>query len=304
MAHSLPNERSARDIDAAVSKILRDLGNPEPPLRLELVRELLRLDRQYYSATDAGVLQEAIHRLRVGAKQAIMRPGLLLDVVRTRKLNALWIPDRRRILLDADLPSAKHRWNEAHEIGHSLIPWHEAFAHGDDRLTLRMECEQEIEGEANYAAGRLLFLRDRFTEELRAEEVDLAHVRTLAKKFENTITSTLWRTVESVDGLAFGLISQHPRGLKYDADKPLVEHFIALPGFRAQFPTVTGEEIYLGLRAFCRGMRGPLGSGELVLRDVLGEEHVFSVECFFNGYNALTLGLHQGVRRFVVGVVS
>lgn len=104
MTSPLPNERATRDIDAVVSKILRDLGTPEPPLRLELVRELLSLDRQYYSSTDTGVLQEVVHRIRVGAKQAIKRPSLLLDLVRTRKLSALWIPDRRRILIDSELP--------------------------------------------------------------------------------------------------------------------------------------------------------------------------------------------------------
>jgi hypothetical protein len=302
--HVLPNERSARDIDAAVSKILRDLDDPEPPLRLELVREALSLDRQYYSASDTGVLQEVVHRLRVGAKQAIKRPGLLLDVVRNRKLNALWIPDRRRILIDQDLPSAKHRWNEAHEIGHSLIPWHEDVAHGDNQLTLRMECELEIEGEANYAAGRLLFLQDRFTEEIRSGKVDLARVRALSKSFGNTITSTLWRTVESVGVPAFGLVSQHPLASKVNDGEPLVDHFIALPGFLSQFPAATGEEMYMQLRTFCKGTRGPIGAGEIVLQDVAGESHVFFVECFYNGHRALTLGLHRGVRRFVVGVVS
>ena len=33
-----------KKIDARVDKILRDIGNPSPPLRLEEVRELLRLD--------------------------------------------------------------------------------------------------------------------------------------------------------------------------------------------------------------------------------------------------------------------
>ena len=36
--------RIREDIVARTRKILRDLGEPEPPLRLELVRELLKLD--------------------------------------------------------------------------------------------------------------------------------------------------------------------------------------------------------------------------------------------------------------------
>lgn len=178
------------------------------------------------------------------------------------------------------------------------------MAHGDHQLTLSLECELEIEAEANFAAARMLFLGDRFVDELRGDLVNLPRVRELANTFGNTITSTLWRTVESVNVPAFGLVSQHPLEFKVDDQTPLVEHFIAQPQFRAMFPTVTGNDLYLALRTFCRGMRGPLGSGEILLRDSVGEDHIFAAECFYNGYNALTLGLHQGVRKLVVGVIG
>jgi hypothetical protein len=297
------NVRAARDIDRAVAKVLRDLGDPEPPLRLELVRELLSLDRQYYSSSDTGALQEALHRLRVGAKQVIRRPGLLLDIVRKRELSALWIPDRRRILIDSELPKPKHRWSEGHEIGHSLIPWHADVAHGDHRLTLSVGCELEIEAEANYAAGRLLFLRERFSEELFDGPINLDRIRTLAEKFGNTITSTLWRTVESLGIPAFGLVSQHLRASRVDPGKPLVDHLVTAPAFRAMF-SVAASDLYLKLRPLCRGERGPIAAGEIVVKDVDGDDHVFGVECFYNGHRALTLGLHRGVRRIVIGVVS
>lgn len=122
VANRFLDERTAADIDGPIARMLRELGQPEPPLRLELVRDILKLDRQFYSSTDDSVLRETVHRLRVGTQQVIRRPSLLLDVVRKRELRALWVPDRRRILIDEELPSSKHRWGEAHEIGHSLIP--------------------------------------------------------------------------------------------------------------------------------------------------------------------------------------
>ena len=119
----LPNrflsERTAADIDARVSKILRDLDDPAPPLRLEIVRELLRLDRAYYSSSNTGVLLETVHRLKVAGKQVINRPWLLWDVVKKLDLKAIWVPDRKRILIDSELSKAKQRWGEAHEIGHA-----------------------------------------------------------------------------------------------------------------------------------------------------------------------------------------
>ena len=62
-------QRTERDIDKRVSKLFKDLDDPEPPLRLELVREQLRLDLTYYSSSDQGVLAETIHRLTVAGKQ-------------------------------------------------------------------------------------------------------------------------------------------------------------------------------------------------------------------------------------------
>ena len=46
------------DIDERIARILRGLGNPEPPLDLRFVRDLLRLDRNYYSTNDDGVLRD------------------------------------------------------------------------------------------------------------------------------------------------------------------------------------------------------------------------------------------------------
>src|SRR5208282_619531 len=109
-----------RDINRRVERILKDLGNPEPPLSLEDVRYLLRLDLKYYSSTDVSAAREVAHKLYVAGKQIIERPALLIDVIRKSKLSALWLPDRKRILIDRDAPKLKHRWMEAHEIGHSV----------------------------------------------------------------------------------------------------------------------------------------------------------------------------------------
>lgn len=172
-----------RDIDKRVTKILKDLGHPEPPLRLEVVRELLRLDLAFYSSSDQGILSETVHRLMVAGKQVIQRPSLLLDAVKKLDLKALWIPDRKRILIDKELPSPKQRWGEAHEIGHSILPWHEAAMHGDRRVELNPTCELEIEAQANFTAGRLLFLQDRFTDEVRGSPltIDLERLTQLAE---------------------------------------------------------------------------------------------------------------------------
>ena len=59
--------RTARDIDAQVTKILRGLGNPTGPIELADVRALLQLDRQYYSSTNDGLLRELIGKAKVAS---------------------------------------------------------------------------------------------------------------------------------------------------------------------------------------------------------------------------------------------
>ena len=54
------DQRTRRDIDGQIVKILRGLGDPAPPIDLRLVRDLLKLDRGYYSTTDDSFLRATV----------------------------------------------------------------------------------------------------------------------------------------------------------------------------------------------------------------------------------------------------
>tara|TARA_A100001391_G_scaffold199723_1_gene183211 strand:+ start:2233 stop:2976 length:744 start_codon:yes stop_codon:yes gene_type:complete len=222
MKNIIVDGHEAEDIEEQVSKILRGLGNPEPPLSLEDVRELLRLDRKFYSSSDQSAVREVVSRLMVAGKQVIKRPTILFEAIRKAKLSALWLPDKKRILIDESLPQLKHRWNEAHEVGHSIIPWHDNLLLGDNEFSLNPNCHQQMEAEANFAAGQLLFLQDRFIAEAKDLNVSLATVKGLKTGFGNTYSSTLWRYVENfgADEPMVGVISKHPKRLPEDFDPP------------------------------------------------------------------------------------
>jgi Zn-dependent peptidase ImmA (M78 family) len=294
-------DRTAQDIDHQVGKVLRDLGSPEPPLKIEDVRELLRLDRQYYSSSDDGILREVAHRLKVAGKQLIKRPSLLVDVVKKWDLKALYLPDSKRILIDQDLHELKQRWGEAHEIGHDIIPWHQGLMLGDTKATLRPACHAQLESEANYAAGRLLFLQDQFREHVGGEP-DLKAIRKLARAFGNSITTALWRVVECLDVPAVAAVTVHPhrQGEDFDATKPC-KYFIRSRRFEAEFGRIDELTMFAVVGEYCENKRGgPLGSADVILSDDRGEEHVFSFETFFNRYEALSLGLYRGKRKPVI----
>ncbi len=296
---------TATDIERQVEKVLRGLGNPEPPLRLDDVRELLRLDRGYYSSRDDSFLREMISRMKIAGTQVVERPSLLLDVVRKFDLRALYIPDRKRILLDDSQPKPKLRWNEAHEIGHSILPWHEDAMLGDNEQCLTPTCHAQIEAEANFAAGQMLFLQGRFIAAANDSAPTLQSLRTLKTDFGNTYTTTFWRFIESTHNQVpmIGMIGPHPHRLpaNFDATRPF-RHVIESPEFRARFPSVSDDKLFETVSGYCGRQRGgPLGADEVLLTDANGDQHVFAFETFFNSYDCLTLGVYARPRAKAVG---
>jgi hypothetical protein len=297
---------AAEDIRGQVAKVLRGLGNPEPPLKLEDVRALLELDRKFYSTKDTGPLREFFSKLKVGAKQVIMRPTLILDAVREAGLRAVWLPDRKRILMDSTIPDLKKRHVEAHEITHSITEHHAPYFIGDNRETLRPSCHDKLEAEANFGSGELLFFQSRFTQEALDLPRTIDTIKKLAKRFGNTNTMTLWRLIETApdDELLFGVVSGHPKRPddKFDPSNPC-RYFIQSPGFRERFGNVTEVSVFTSIKGYCNWKRGgPLGEGDADFVGLDGTRHRFHLETFHFHYESLTLGVHVGPVRKQVAV--
>lgn len=96
--------RVRADILSKADRILRELGYPEPPLRLEDVRELLKLDRSFFTGETDGLLKTAFSRLKRAGKQLLKRPTLLGEAIKKFDLRALYLPDQKRILIDDSIP--------------------------------------------------------------------------------------------------------------------------------------------------------------------------------------------------------
>ena len=292
----------ASDIDKIVDRLLHDLGNPEPPLSLERVRDALKLDLKFYSSAEHSIVEEVAHRVKVGAKQILLRPGLIVDAIKKAKLSALWMPDSKRILIDDSVPLLKHRWIEAHEIGHSLTPWHREFLFGDTEYTLDPDCHAIVEAEANYAASQLLFLRGRFGQEARDVPLDFKNIKSLAKRYGNTITTSLWRTVQERDAEqpVFGMVSCHPRhpSIGSGSEGQKIRYFMRSKAFRDRFGNVGQDAVYNVLQQSAKwAQRGTVVDCSTALADITGEEYEFRVESFCNTYALLTYGVLIGPRQ-------
>jgi Zn-dependent peptidase ImmA (M78 family) len=299
-------EYEKREIDGQIARILRDLGNPPPPLKLSDVRTLLKIDLGYYKSTDPSFLQEITHRFTLLARRTIPDIGRHLAAALTKsKLDAFWVPAKRRILLDESVPEPKHRWIESHEISHSVTEWHKEFLLGDNRYTVDPLCHATIEAEANYGAGRLLFMADTFVKEARDLPPNFASVKGLAKRYENSIVSTFWRLIEGRDPnhAAFGMVSRHPIFPEigaHDGAEPW-RYFIRSPGFRTQFPNVTPKHAFALISSNCSNRKkGPLFEASEILENAIGEKWKFHIECFSTTYAVLTLGMARSKRSSVI----
>lgn len=294
----------AEDIRRQVQRLLRDLGNPEPPIVLSQVRAQLQLDRRYYSSADPGTFDEMVHRVRIGGRQLA---ATFVSLVKKSKLCAFWLPDNRRILIDQAVPEKKHRWIEAHEIGHSITPWHKEYLFGDDQYTLDPACHAMVEAEANYAASQLLFLQERFASEARDVEVTFKSMRGLAKRYGNSLTSTLWRVVEErePDRPVFGMVSAHPHHSAIGAqdDGRPVRHFIRSRAFRRRFPNVVAEDGFAILQLHAGWTKnGPIVSTDHPVIDVNGELCEFHVESLSTPYYVLTYAVFLRCQPSMVAV--
>lgn len=304
MKNLILSNKTAHDIDNQIAKVLRGLGNPEPPLDISAVLYLLELDRTYYTSDDVGLLAEVTHRIRVAGKQILNRPSMLWEAIKSFDLKALYLPDQNRILIDQSLPKLKHRWNEAHEISHKIIPWHADMLLGDTTQTLSKGCHEQIEAEANHGAGSLLFMGEHFTRSANDCLPTFNNIISLSRLYGNTITTTLWRYIErSHDNLnMFGIISDHPHN-PTDTPPTLTpcQHFIQSRSFAAQFADADVVSIFRQVTKCCsHKTRQIIGEGIIQIPNIDGQLFNFNIVIFSNTYQTLTLGVCSGEKPITI----
>jgi hypothetical protein len=171
---------------------------------------------------------------------------------------------------------------------------------GDTEYSLTPDCHEQVEAEANYGAGRLLFLQGLFDEFVRSSKPSFDLVQDSKKHFGNTLTTSFWRLVETLDIPALGVVGRHPHHDRHeiDAHEPF-RYFIRSRKFLEQFLSTTDTDVFTMVKSYCSWKkRGPLGQKELILTDENGDEHVFLFETFSNSYDIFTLITH--VRRHEV----
>jgi Zn-dependent peptidase ImmA (M78 family) len=301
------SKRSAEDIEEHIDRVLKDMGHPEPPLKLEDVRDLLRLNLTYYTKEDLNLLDEIAHQTVMAGNLVMTKAKQMRDVIAKVGLKGLLLSEDRQIFIDDEVKDLKKRFVIAHEIAHDVIPWHQSLLLGDNEETLSPRCYQKMEVEANYGARRLMFLGGRYKEETLSQAFDWKVVQKLSKRFGNTLSTSLWEQVNCQDehGPAFGMISKHPyhAGIGMRAGGENVAYFITSGKFDLQFSNLGPEDGFDALQSYVtRGKRGPIGEGICILHDISGIAHEFHMTSFCNTYDVLTMGTYVGPRKLVIGL--
>ncbi len=309
MKNPIIKDSVKRRIDSAVDRMLKDVDAEEPPLNLTEVRRKLKLDLQYYSGSDPSHLKQLTHTLKVAGDEFLRKSRPVSWIVEKFGLKGFLFWDLNEIHIDQDLHDLKLRWAESHEIGHRLCGWHKHYLLGDRKSELSPMCHAKIEAEANYASGQMLFLRDRFVEQLMSDRFEFQHLKNLSRVFGNTMTTTLWRMVEEDRGpeAVVGIVSGHPhhRDDNFDTLNPC-KNVIESPKFREQFSDTTEIQLFAKLQEACNWKRGGMISEkEVELIDNNGDSHTFVFESLCtqpknkidpNGprpFNVLTLAVQQ-----------
>lgn len=280
------DERTERDINARIEKILKEMGAKEPPLHLEDVMGFLDVYRSYYSLKDPSLIQEIFHKIRIGAKKA-------KDLAEKIDLRGLWIPDQKRILIDKDVPEKKHRWVTAHELGHRIIPWHAEFIQGDTAETLDPEYHEKIEAEANYAASALIFMASRFSDEASDYAPSMQTVKVLGGIYGNTQASTLRRFVLHAHDKPMVAVIMKPHWNAESESEDVLDlcrYFVPSKNFSSKFRKTSPTEVVQHVRDNTfKKSGGPVGGGTLILSDDNGQPHEFVSDAFYNRYDILCL---------------
>lgn len=268
---------SAADVTREVRRLLRAAGiRKELPTPREAVLGCAKLvetgeiDLAEYEAT----LTEKTLRLFHRAASKVL--GLL---------------DRRSeiIYVDPAIHISRRTFVTYHEVTHRILPWQKITITEDDNLTLRPECEELFEAEANYGAAEILFQCERFEQEARDYNLSIVSALSLAASYDASCHATLRRFVERNHRPCLLLVLK-PTSRQYGDGRTSYYVVYCVPS--GSFTAGFGEPfdaMFVNPGSELGGIVNGGGEGEITLPDASGLHRPCDVEVFNNNFNTFVL---------------
>jgi len=280
------NDKTRQEIEKNISRVLKDAGVNEPPVRIEGILGCLELHRDFYDLDDPSLIQRCFHKIRVGGER-------LKKLTKKIHLSALWMPDKEIILIDKSLPRIKQDWASFHDTAHTILKWHKPFFLGDTAQTLDPDFQEQLESEANYGASALMFGGEIFTWEALDTVPEWSSIETLQKRYGKSLVTTLRRYIEFSHNIPMLMMVSTPWWLDIpDDQKDPWRYVVYSPYFTLKFNEIDPESLFNLVNSNISKRRGGIvGNFEFIFEDLNGDEREFKAECFFNRYYVITMAV-------------
>lgn len=282
------NDQARKEIDKSISRVLKDAGIRQPPVKIEDILECIEIHRNFYDLDDPSLLQRCFHKIKVGGVR-------IKQLTKKINLSALWMPDKKLILVDKSLPAVKQEWASYHDATHKILKWHRPFFLGDTAQTLDPDFQGELENEANYGASALMFGGKIFTRDGLDTVPEWSSIESLKKLHKKSLVTTLRRYVEFTHDIPMLMMISTPWWLDVPPDQANPwRHLVYSPNFLRRFGEINHESLFNIINSNIEKRRGGIvGTFEFCIKDRDHNRKEFKAECFFNSYYILTLAVHK-----------
>ena len=252
------------------------------------------------AVAQAAGITEIIDISRLPSEIAARKPPALKRIV-----GAL-LHRERVALVDLSQPAPRARLTKGHEIGHQIIPWHQAAFQLDDEERLLGMTHDQLEQEAYLAGGHLIFQGDHFWRRALDYQVSIGTPVALAPEYGASIHATIrYYVLEHPDPVAVLVAGRY---LKSNGSVPVFGS-VDSPSFLAKFGTLAdrmagqlmiagGDGQPLGDIARKAMSGGEVAAKETLIPDISGERCVFIAEAFFNRHNLFVMVTEKKAARF------
>jgi hypothetical protein len=235
---------------------------------------------------EAAGVRERINMRELPKALAAKKPSIM-----SRILGAYW-HDERVVFIDPEQPEHRLFWTDAHEGTHAMCPWHAEILRLDDKDTLFKQVLADVEAEANYGAGHLIFQGGRFHRRALRDQVSMSTPLELSGEYGASYHATLHYYVEGHPDVVALLIAG--RYQHFDGSIP-IWHSIESAEFRRRFGRLK-DRLPDGKLMLTEGAGAPLAeilqasrvaidppSTRVEIPDTRDSMHTFVAEAFFNG---------------------
>lgn len=239
-------------------------------------------------AKTAGIT-EIIDISRLPADIAARKPPAL-----KRILGAL-LHRERVALIDLSQCEPRARLTEAHEIGHQLMPWHQAAFQLDDEERLLGRTRDQLEREAYLAGGHLIFQGEHFWRRALDYQVSIGTPIALAPEYGASLHAAIrYYALHHPDPVSVLVAGRYQNR---SGSVPVWES-VDSPSFLAKFGMLAGRmagQLTIGDGQplgdiAMKAMSGTeVAAKDVNIPDVNGERCAFIAEAFYNHFNVFVM---------------